>query len=249
MFNLFESIRRTQKLKRIANKKPDVWVLPEQKLAYIKLHKVASRSIKTTLVRYILEKKGELVPDVIDLEVKNKIDAEYAHYLSTQTIFEMREEYFIASMVRNPLARLYSCYADKVVNYREKGKKNILSFYGIHLDMSFDDFVHRIAEIPDPQSNTHFRSMHPFLMHNGEMIPHKVLRLEQIDSQWPEMQNQFPGLSDLPAINVATSVSNKKIYRSVYTRELAEIAYKRYFDDINIFGYYEEVRNFINSLK
>ena len=249
MFNLFETIGRTQKLKRIANKKPDVWVLPEQKLAIIKHRKVASRSVKTAIIRYILEQKGELVLEILPLELKNKIDAEYSHYLSTKTLYEMRKDYFIVTIVRNPLARLFSCYVDKVMNYREKGKKNILSFYGIHFDMSFDDFVRRIAEIPDPQSNTHFRSMHPFLMHNGERVPHKVICLEQIDSQWSEIQDRFPGLPDLPKKNISISASKKKTFHTAYTRELAEIAYKRYFDDIHAFGYTEEVRDFINSLK
>ena len=245
MFNLLESIRRTQKQKRIARKKPDVWVLPEQKLAFIKLRKVASRSVKTSIIRYILEQKGDLAPDVLPLELKNKIDAEYSHYLPTQTLYEMREEYFIVTIVRNPLARLFSCYSDKVVNYREREKKNILAFYGVHLDMSFEDFVRLVADIPDPHSNTHFRSMHPFLMHEGEIIPHKVLQLEQIDTQWSEIQDRFPGLSDLPKKNVSIPAS----LHSAYTRELAEIAYKRYFDDIHTFGYYEEVRDLINSLK
>ena len=249
MFNLLESIKRTQKLKKIARKKADVWVLPEQKLAIIKHRKVASRSLKTSIIRYILEQKGGLVPDVLPLELKNKIDAEYSHYLSTHALYKMREQYFIVTIVRNPLARLFSCYSNKVVDYREQGKKNILAFYGVHFDMSFEDFVRLVADTPDSQSNTHFRSMHPFLMHEGEIIPHKILRLEQIDTQWSEIQDRFPGLSDLPKKNVSISGSKKNPLHLAYTRELAEIAYKRYFDDIHTFGYTEEVRDFIKSLK
>ena len=112
MFNLLESIKRTQKLKRIARKKPDVWVLPEQKLAVIKHTKVASRSLKTAIIRYILEQKGDLAPDDLPRELKNEIDAEYSHYLSTSTLYELRAEYFIVTIVRNPLARLFSCYLE-----------------------------------------------------------------------------------------------------------------------------------------
>ena len=43
--------------------------------------------------------------------------------------------------------------------------------------------------------------------------------------------------------------SKKNPLHLAYTRELAEIAYKRYFDDIHTFGYTEEVRDFIKSLK
>ena len=64
--------------------------------------------------------------------------------------------------------------------------------------MSFEDFVHLVADTPDLQSNSHFRSMHPFLMHKGEIIPHKILRLEQIDTQWSEIHDRLPGLSALP---------------------------------------------------
>ena len=162
----------------------------------------------------------------------------------------MRAEYFIVTIVRNPLARLFSCYLSKVINTRAKGKKNILAFYGVHLDMSFEDFVHQVADTPDLHSNSHFRSMHPFLMHKGEIIPHKILRLEQIDTQWSEIQDRLPGLSALPKKNVSPQMDSKKNPLHIaYTRELAEIAYKRYFDDIHTFGYTEEVRDFINSLK
>lgn len=43
--------------------------------------------------------------------------------------------------------------------------------------------------------------------------------------------------------------SKKNPLHLAYTRELAEIAYKRYFDDIHTFGYTEEGRDFIKSLK
>ena len=100
MFNIIESYKRTKKLKRISQKKPDTWVLPEQKLAVIKHRKIASRSVKTAIIRYILEQKGEVLPNTLPLELKNKIDAEYSHYLTTQTLHEMREEYFIISIIR-----------------------------------------------------------------------------------------------------------------------------------------------------
>ena len=85
--------------------------------------------------------------------------------------------------VRNPLARLYSCYRDKVVNAETRRSHCTLTPYGINFGMSFDEFVYRVAEIPDPKANDHFRSLHTFLTYKGHSFVDYVGKLENFNEE------------------------------------------------------------------
>ena len=114
--------------------------------------------------------------------------------------------------------------------------------------MSFEDFVRRVAEIPDVESNTHFRAMHPFLTHKGCLLPYTLCRLENLASDWNVVQQNVPGFPCLPKMN-QSSVSGRLLYSDAYSSELAEIAYERYHKDIELLGYEEGIKGMISSLK
>lgn len=219
-----------------------MWVLDKQKIAFIQIRKVASRSAKLAFSQFILG--GDREPGAADIE---RIDREYAHHLSTRRIARLAQSYYLFTIVRNPLARLYSCYAHKIVAHREQGLANPFVDWGIHADMSFAQFVAHIAEIPDIESNTHFRSMHPFLTHKGKLLPHKVCRLESLAHDWLEVQGHIPGFPDLPRLNRSNS-SDRPVYLDAYDRHTALLACHRYAEDIDLLGYTQETQQLLASL-
>jgi hypothetical protein len=228
---------------RNARKKPDVWVLDEHKVAFIQIRKVASRSAKLAFSQFVMG--GDRVPDAAEI---NRIDREYARHLPTRHIAQLARSHYVFTIVRNPLARLYSCYAHKIVAHRQQGLANPFEDWGIRADMSFAEFVARIAEIPDIESNTHFRSMHPFLTHRGKLLPHTVCKLESLARDWQEVQRHIPGFPDLPRIN-RTNSGDRPAYLDAYDRHTAQLAWRRYREDIELLGYAEQTTQLLASLR
>ncbi|MCB1856239.1 MAG: sulfotransferase family 2 domain-containing protein [Pseudomonadales bacterium] len=228
---------------RTARKKPDVWVLDEPGVAFIQIRKVASRSARLAFSQYLLGQA--LAPDSAAID---RIDRQYARHLSTRRIARLARSHYVFTIVRNPLARLHSCYAHKIVAHREQGLANPFSTWGIHADMSFAEFVARVAEIPDRDSNTHFRSMHPFLTHGGKLLPHTVCRLESLARDWQEVQRRIPGFPDLPRIN-RTDHSDRPAYLDAYDYRSAQLACRRYRQDIELLGYGEAAGQLLASLR
>ena len=238
-------LRAWRKAQRNARKKPDVWVLDKQKVAFIQIRKVASRSARFAFTSFLMAADGQSrEPAEEDIE---RIDRQYARHIRTAKIARLRDSYYVFTIVRNPLARLHSCYANKFTGHRERGLPNPFTDWGMHNDMSFAEFVQQVALIPDLQSNTHFRSMHPFLTHRGKLLPHTICKLEHLEKDWQVVRQNIPGFPDLPRIN-QTNFSDQPAYLSAYNRELAQLAYGRYQQDIELLGYEEEIQHMIATL-
>lgn len=236
---------RWRKAYRNARKKPDVWVLDKQKVAFIQIRKVASRSARFAFTSFLMNAGGQSrEPTKDDIE---RTDRQYARHITTAKIARLRDSYYVFTIVRNPLARLHSCYANKFTGHRERGLPNPFTEWGMRDDMSFAEFVQQVALIPDSQSNTHFRSMHPFLTHRGQLLPHTICKLEQLETDWQVVRQHIPGFPDLPRIN-QTNFSDRPAYLAAYDRELAELAYSRYQQDIELLGYKDELQRMIASL-
>ena len=228
---------------RNARKKPDVWVLDEHKLAFIQIRKVASRSAKLAFSQFILA--GDREPGAADIE---RIDRQYARHLTTASIAQLARSHYVFTIVRNPLARLYSCYSHKIVAHRQRGLANPFVDWGIRADMSFAEFVACIADIPDSESNTHFRSMHPFLTHRGKLLPHTVCKLETLARDWQQVQRHIPGFPDLPRIN-RTDSGARPAFLDAYDRPTAQLAWRRYREDIELLGYAPETEQLLAALR
>ena len=141
--------------------------------------------------------------------------------------------------MRNPLDRLLSCYAQKIVYHqRELGMPSLLWRYGSRFDrdMSFAEFVHAVAEIPDRLSDIHFRSQHTFFYHRDQLMVDFVGRFETLQTDWGSLRERF-GLPPLPHQNR----SRHDPYQQAYSPALAAVAAQRYERDIELFGYREAV--------
>jgi hypothetical protein len=200
-------------------------VVPELKMNFVPTPKVANRSMKAAIASVV--RPGY------------RGDPHLAGWRYRRVSALRVTGYFGFGFVRNPLDRLYSCYAQKIVYYgRVMNKPLVFWRYGgtFGADMSFEDFVKAVAAIPDRIADPHFRSQYRFLYRGREPVVDFIGRFESLERDWAVVRERF-GLPVLPHYNRSPRGS----YTSAYTPELARIAADRYRKDIRLFGYDEEV--------
>lgn len=200
-------------------------VVPELELCFVPTPKVANRSIKTAVA-------STAWPGY-------RGDPHRAgwRYLPVSSL--KQTGFFSFGFVRNPLDRLYSCYAQKIVFYGRMRNMPIEFWrYGgvFHRDMTFADFVEAVVNIPDRFADQHFRSQHTFLYHKGAKTVDFIGRFENLDQDWKALRQRF----DLPELGHENR-SPHPHYSKTYTPELARAAAERYSRDIALFGYEEAV--------
>lgn len=233
--NLKDRIHRFRRFRKMKRDKPHFWHLEHNKLGWIQNYKVGTNSIKHSLACNILEHQspGTIVQHVGEERVA-QISKQNAGFYTTAEIKKRWGDYYIFAFVRNPLDRLYSCYANKVLDIRGTEKLSPFRQYGITKDSTFEEFVHTIVEVPDEQADRHFRTQLWFVSVNGELITKYIGKLETFHEDWQPLEEQF-GLHAPPHRN--QSSLQKARYCDFYTAETWKLALKRYECDIETFNY------------
>ena len=159
---------------------------------------------------------------------------------SVASLAEVAEmnDYFRFGFVRNPWARLYSCYRDKILGPTLRDQQFILGHFGFAPGMPFPDFVRGVAEIPDEEADGHFVGQFFALSHQGKLVTDYVGRFEHLPADWEPVRERF-GLDPLPWAPVGSARPrwDFEFHRSYYTSELVEVVRRRYADDIHHFDY------------
>lgn len=152
---------------------------------------------------------------------------------------EMREEgYLLVSVVRHPLARLASCWADKVV-CPDRFHRPFARKYGAAIwpGMGFDAFVRFVAGLDDGIADQHVRSMAWDLVDDEGIVPGLVLRQEE-SCWWQQLRvavHDHCGLDIGPELRV--NASDPERIKGIWTDELRALAQERYRQDMEVFGY------------
>jgi hypothetical protein len=201
--------------------RPSAILLPAQKLLYVPVPKVANRSIKAALAT------------AAGLPFSEGQEP----YFQTVPLTAVPDygDFFRFAFVRHPLDRLVSCYAQKIVLYARQLQMPLLFWrYGRRFwpEMSFAQFVTAVAAIPDGRADRHFRSQHTFVYPQGELAVDFVGRFEQLAQDWAQVQQQT-GLGPLPHFNP----SPHQPFAEMYTPALAQMAARRYQQDMELFTY------------
>lgn len=220
-----------------------IWEMEDIGVAYVSTPKVASNSIRAMIRQRQAKILFNLDEDIRNnKEFKTRLDKKIKRSVKPSRIEASKKDLYLFSFVRNPLARLYSCYRDKVVNAEKRHKLCTLSPYGINFWMSFDDFVFRIAEIPDNKANDHFRSLHTFLTYQGNSFVDYVGKLENFSKDWQPLQAEF-GLNFPQTDQTSRRVSGPALPldKLPYTRKSAEAAARRYARDIELYDYSDDI--------
>ena len=220
-----------------------IWEMEDIGVAYVSIPKVASNSIRAMIRQRQTKILFNLDEDFrYNRELKTKLDKKIKRSVKPSRIESSKEELYLFSFVRNPLARLYSCYRDKVVNAEKRRKLCTLSPYGINFGMSFADFVIRIAEIPDNMANDHFRSQHTFLTYRSNSFVDYVGKLENFREEWKPLEDKFAlNFPQTDPTSRRVSGPSLPLDKLPYTRESARIAIRRYARDIELYNYSDDI--------
>lgn len=222
--------------------KADYFVVNDAKVAYLVMPKAACSSIKKSMVS---AEKGK------------KIDGESGIH-GNRTIKEMTirgrvddpESLYIFTYVRNPFARIVSAYINKFEDMDRIRRSGFLyeDYLGGYLKISdsFEEYVEKVAKIPDRLCDRHFMSQSYLIDHLAPHKPIDVFKLEEIDQSYPLLIERF-GFSDLNTSNK----SAKYNYMDYYTNmDVLEAVRDRYQEDVDRFGYgpvFESIKAYIGK--
>lgn len=214
--------------------------IDKYKVIYFPIPKIATSTLK-----YISAK-------LLEVENIDSLDLRGIHDFSFPSVERKKlhkyQDYYKFGFVRNPWERLFSCYKSKIKadpNYNqdeyEKGISRVLVRYNLfRAGMSFEEFVKTISQIPDRDSDFHFKSQYLFFTNNkGEEVVNFIGRYESLKEDWEKVcaASNLPTI-ELPHLNKVTS----KHYSEYYTPETIDIVSARYAEDINKFGYKFELK-------
>ena len=225
-----------------------LWKLESLRLVYIPVPKVASSGIRQMLRA---RERDEMLASgshssIDERALKHQLEERLRVSLRPAQVQRMKGHYYRFSYVRNPLTRLYSCYRDKVVNAQQRRKRCTLSPYRIHFGMSFEEFIDRVAEIPDKYSDQHFRSQSAQLVHQGDLLVDYWGKLERFADDWEVLSARF-GL-DTPARQKRVSGASMAMNELPLTRRGLERVMQRFEQDIDLFEYGEDLEALMGEL-
>ncbi|MCC6454645.1 MAG: sulfotransferase family 2 domain-containing protein [Caldilineaceae bacterium] len=211
---------------------------------YFQIPKVASTALKT-LFKKELGLPG-LAPHATRFPVLTMGEIETGPYSS----------HFKFCFIRNPWARIASCYQSKVVNSRNLNqtfwtqclyyvmprsagalRHRLASFLVLNANMSFEEFVNAVAEIPDEYADKHFRSQYTFLCNaSGELLVDYVGHLETFKDDFQQVAQRI-GLGGESLQRGSEKKRPSYHYKDYYDKNTWEIIARRYQKDIELLGY------------
>lgn len=146
------------------------------------------------------------------------------------------ENYFKFCFVRNPWARLVSCYGNKIK--RGKGMEPSFAKFGVfNAEMSFEEFVRAVVDIKDSDADNHFKSQYTFITNEcGKTFVDFIGKLENSDKDFSYVLEKL-NRNDILIPHIRKNHYIKKKYKSYYTKELRDMVGKRYSKDIKLFEY------------
>lgn len=208
--------------------------LTAENISYIRIPKSANTSIS-------MEMLEKLYP-----ALKQKtIDSTQINYLTDVNLHSKKENqknhnYF--TVVRNPFSRLVSVYRDFFENIGSAFIYQDYLFGILHRQLSFAEFVDRIACIPDRLKDQHFKPQHAFLRYyEYQKIPVKVFKIEEV-----EKLQEFLSTYSLQFLHLNKSAEPYD-FKKYYTSSLLKKVYQLYRTDVEKFGYEQEYHHLMNQ--
>jgi hypothetical protein len=204
---------------------------------YIEVPKVACSSIKIAL--------ASIVGVDLDAVGGNPHEAPFPEPVQRANGPKLFPGLFAFAFVRNPWDRLASCYRDKVAGEAAEftgidprsGVAYCLSRFGVFRpDMSFEEFVHEVAAIPDAEADDHFRSQHTFVSNNSAKIAIDFVgRFENLSTDFKRACQQL-GIGELKLPRVQ-AMRLARPYSQFYTNDTRRVVAQRFAADVELFGY------------
>lgn len=217
----------------------------DKKLIYLSNSKVACSSIKASM--YCLDEQEDY------RSVHRVANALKSYELSVP--YDKYADYYKFTFVRNPFARLVSCYVNKLHEDRAKLGKTMERLYFtrylygyLNVDKGFHNWARRVCSIPDKYADRHFVSQ-SYLLHDaqGHLLVNHVFKFENLARDYEPIRAKYD-LAPLPHYNK----TKKGNWMDYYDLKTAKMVYRRYRRDIEEFGYqeiYDELIRYITEKK
>lgn len=211
--------------------------LPGARIGYFRIAKAANSSIRTALAQtFELTSSAGHAPskDAFWAEqgrarVWRMRPAAYALHPATRAGWSF-------TFVRHPVARLYSCWHNKVVE--NPVLLPGMAEMGITPGMDFDAFVEVVARTPDTESEIHLRSQTSIVSWRGRVLPDFVGRVEKVGADWNHVRYEIRmrcGIDPGPMLrrNMRKQIG-PEIAKTLSPETCARIA-TRYAEDFRLF--------------
>ncbi len=209
---------------------------PKTRVVYLSNPKAACSSISASMLR------REDIPDDYSVFVLRR------PYCSSDPRIE--EGWFSFTFVRNPFARLVSCYESKFHTDRERNRRALerrfLDFdHYLHgymkRDQGFAEFVDQVTAIPWRLDNKHFCSQyHRIVGKDKKPKVEWIGKVEDLPAAYEPICETY-GFAPLKVYNQ----SDHGDWREYYTTRLAKKVYRKYKKDVKYFGYEREYRDLL----
>lgn len=163
-----------------------IW-LPGPRIGYFRVAKAANTSIRTALAQAfgLTSTKGHTPGKDAFWDEQGRKQATRMRTASFALHPGLRGGWSF-SFVRHPVARLYSCWENKVVE--NPVLLPGMAEMGIVPDMDFAAFVAVVARTPDAKSEIHLWSQASILTWRGRVVPDFVGRVENAEADWAHVR-------------------------------------------------------------
>ncbi len=211
-----------------------------QKVAYMVVPKAGCTSIRVSMLR------RDDIPD-----------DQSAHFIKNNRRRQkpfVNADWFIFSFVRNPFARLVSCYESKYhdsfernARARMRGHFDFDLYLGGYMrdDKGFEHFINQVVSIPYRIANPHFRSQYRMLVgKDGKPVVDFIGRVENLAADYEPIRKKY-NFAPLKHYNKM----NYGDWRDYYTTRLAKKVYKKFKQDVVYFGYEQDYRELLAYCK
>lgn len=143
--------------------------------------------------------------------------------------------YLRIAFCRNPYDRTQSLYADKIIESRhfDRGMKKL----GFYRGMPWQDFIEKVASIPDFMAEKHLKSQYLYIYKDGP--PDYLFRFEALLEGWKELQRLFKERGDRDIISLPhRRKTRKEKHKPEWINDLRGLIAKRYETDFEVLGYF-----------
>ena len=175
--------------------------------------------------------------DLFESEMSSKVKTYHESFSCVYNANCARRSYYHFAVVRNPWARVYSCWKDKISTENKFCDIFIITkFKGLYPNMPFSDFVHWLCskEGSDETADRHWLSQSEILKNASKVDA--VIKIEELNKHESELLKRI-GIH-ATSLTRKNSMTNKEDdYLALYNERLVTMIYERYKEDIERFGY------------